>query len=134
MTVLRMTDAQRQVNLTLNRQFIPLRIVNAVTAPLDRIVDLLRPINIKDGLGANIEEWRLAGSRWCRRDETGGREGRIAGQIRAETTAVFVFRYNPDITPAWRIREGSRTWDILSVREGGRQQWTIVQAAERFGQ
>lgn len=106
----------------------------ATTPQLDRRVELLKPVNSKDALGANVTTWVVDSFRWCRKDESGGRETRLAGQIREETTATFLFRFYPDISGAWRIREGTRQWDVLSAREVGRRQWTSVQAAERFGQ
>jgi SPP1 family predicted phage head-tail adaptor len=109
-------------------------IVPATAPQFDRRVDLLRPVNAKDAMGGLSVTWTVDSTRWCRKDESGGRETRLAGQIRQETTAVFLFRYYPDINTSWRIQEGTRLWDIVAVKEVGRKQFTSVQAAERFGQ
>ena len=106
----------------------------ATRPQLDRRASILTPTTTRDADGGPVETFAATATRWCRRDEAGGREIRVAGQLRAETSALFTFRYFAGLTVKHRILCEGRTWDIVAINEGGRRQWLRVQTREREGQ
>ena len=106
----------------------------ATIPQFDRRASILKPTTTRDAAGGVVETYAEAESRWCRRADQGGAEFRYAGQLRAETTALFKFRYFTGLSEKDRIRCESRDWDIVSINEVGRRQFLHVQAKEREGQ
>jgi SPP1 family predicted phage head-tail adaptor len=97
-------------------------------------VEILTPTTTRDAAGGPVETWAVSQTRWCRREDVGGREIRVAGQLRQETTAIFTLRWFDGFPGKSRLRQEDRTWDVIIATEVGRRQFLKVQAKERIGQ
>ena len=98
---------------------------------LDRLVTLLAPSPTRDASGSIADEFRAAATVFAEMVEQGGREFRAAGNLNAETTAIFTLRWRADINPGWRIACGGKEWEVLAVSEVGRREFLRVQARSR---
>lgn len=90
----------------------------------------------QDSYGAEVITWALLATVWASvTDEIGPSKGseKTAEHVRVlETTTKIVIRYRADITSDMRVRlsDGSRTWQIVSIAEGGRRDATIMLCKE----
>lgn len=104
--------------------------------PFDRKCSVLGPTVTVDASGGPVETYAVVkGPVWCRRDDTGGREVRVAGALRGESDCRFTLRWYDGLSSDMRIRCEGRTYDIISPPiEVGRRQYWVVECAEREGQ
>lgn len=102
--------------------------------PLDRRVAVLAPTTTRDASGGPVVTYAVSKTVWCNREDTGGRETRVAGALRGEADATFTLRWFDGLTAANRLRCESRDYDITACSEVGRRQFWLVAAAERKGQ
>ena len=92
-----------------------------------RIGDLRKRVTIqqrnvtRDAYGASIETWDPLVTVWANIEALRGREYFNAAQVRAEVTHRIRIRYLPNITPAMRVVEGNRTFDIQAVLEDNKK-------------
>lgn len=103
----------------------------------DRKATILVPTKGKDAAGyPNTTYAAAAGAaRWCRRDDIGGREARVADALRSEAVTVFTFSWFTGLTSEHRIFCEGRTYDIVAPPvEIGRRMRLEVAARERPAQ
>lgn len=90
----------------------------------------------RDSYGAEVIAWAQLATVWANVvDELGPVRGseKTAEHVRVlETTTKIVIRYRADITSDMRVRlaDGARTWQIVSIAEGGRRDATIMLCKE----
>lgn len=68
-----------------------------------------------DALGQEIESWATTNTIWAEIRTLSGREAANAEQLKAGSTHMIRTRYFSGLTPALRLRAGSRVFQILSI-------------------
>lgn len=104
---------------------------------LDRKGTILVPTTTKDADGYPTTSYAAAAgpARWCRRDDIGGRELRVADALRSEAATVFTFNWFSGLTSEHRIQCEGRVYDIVAPpKEIGRRIRLEVAARERTAQ
>lgn len=106
------------------------------TLRLDRKAIILTPTQGRGAAGYPTTTYEPMGPpRFCRRDDIGGNEQRIADALRSEASTVFTFNWFPGLTSSHRILHEQRTFDIISPpKEVGRRIRWEVSARERPAQ
>jgi SPP1 family predicted phage head-tail adaptor len=87
--------------------------------PLRNLVDVQEPVETTNDVGEPVETWAaITGGDdvWASIEPISGREFQVLQQIAAETTHKVILRYISGVTPKMRVLFGSRTLDILAVR------------------
>jgi SPP1 family predicted phage head-tail adaptor len=81
--------------------------------------------------GAVVDSWSTAWTRWAKIEPLSGNELEIASKVSAEVTHEVTFRYLSGMTAEHRIVYGSRTFNVLSVRnEQERDRRTVCMCTE----
>lgn len=72
----------------------------------------------QDATGQKVPSWSTTATVWASIEPVSGREYLAAGQFNAEVSHFVVMRYDSTITvtPANRLKFGSRYFAIISVR------------------
>lgn len=99
---------------------------------LTRRIEVLQNRPVKNALGETIDEWVSVGKWWAKVEPTGGREVIRGMQIAADVTHLIEMRYTDQVTPARRIRYGTRIFDVgsaINIEERGIK--LVVMARER---
>ena len=89
---------------------------------LDQRVDLLVYTEVQDDIGEPDKVWTTAGNRWAEIVAVVGREGRDTHQTREESDYSVTVRRDSltaALTPRGRIALGARTFEIVTVLDGG---------------
>jgi SPP1 family predicted phage head-tail adaptor len=89
---------------------------------LDRVLTIQRPVETQSASGEAQVAWTHVATVWGGRRDVRAREFLGAQQPEAEIESVFTIRWLPDISPKWRVLEGTRTWDITGTAEIGRRE------------
>lgn len=101
---------------------------------LDRRVQFLRATLADDGF-SNVEEFAPHGMRvWAARQDISDGEKMRGGLVSASIMARFTIRssnYSRDLTPRDRIDQGGLVWEIIGIKEIGRNQFLEVTAQAR---
>lgn len=103
---------------------------------LNRRIVIERKSVSRDSYGAEVIDWVPRATVWASvTDELGPVRGseKKAEHVRVlEITTKIVIRYRDGITSDMRVRlaDGARTWQIVSIAEGGRRDATIMLCKE----
>lgn len=101
---------------------------------LDRRLTLLRASKADDGLQTVQGEHQPLATVWASREDiSDGERGRATG-VSATASARFIVRHSRStagLTPMDRVREGGQEFDILGIKERGRQVGLEITAARR---
>lgn len=98
---------------------------------LDRRITLQRVVETQSGSGASTGTWLAVASVWAEKRPQGGTEAYREGQIQGWANVIWRIRYIQhgldDPTVKWRLLEGDRVYEILSISEIGRREgWELV--------
>jgi SPP1 family predicted phage head-tail adaptor len=80
-------------------------------------VTLLQPVTTTDALGGQTTTWSTAATVWAMFRNLTGRESLQAGALQSSMTHRAVLRHRTDVTTRMRVRMGTTTCDITSVRD-----------------
>jgi len=78
-------------------------------------VELQRPVDNQDGYGEVKRTYTTDTTVWASIEPLQGREFEYAQQISAETTLKITIRYNSNVTPKYRLKFGTRIFEITSL-------------------
>jgi len=99
---------------------------------LDRRITFQKKSVSQNTFGELDETWAAYVTVWAAREHLRGRELWSAKQVAAKIETRYRIRYRTDLDPTMRLIDGSRTYDIHSIREvGNRNQWLEVLAEAR---
>ena len=73
------------------------------------------PINTNDGMGGVTVSWEDEFNAWAEIDPPKGREYFAAGEKQTEITTRVRVRYRSGIVGSWRVKFGTRIFDINSI-------------------
>jgi SPP1 family predicted phage head-tail adaptor len=91
-------------------------------------VQILAPTNTQGASGEAIITWGDYGTRWAKVELLGGTELTKSDVILPLSRAKFTFRYNEDITEAYRLVWNGQTWDISNINVVGRKAFLEIMA------
>lgn len=97
---------------------------------LDRRMALQSVTTVADALGGRTSTWATTTSVWASLDPLGGREAIQAQALQSTLSHRVRIRYRTDVTPQQRLVYGARTFEILTVREIGRQEGLELDVVE----
>ena len=78
-------------------------------------VELQEATETRGDYGDVTREWSTIATRWAGIEPMSGREIMQADQVNAKLSHRVRMRYDADVTPAKRLKFGSRIFDISSV-------------------
>lgn len=78
-------------------------------------IDLQTKVASRGTFGEETITWRTEATVWGSIEPISGREYFLAYQVQSEVTHRIRLRYYKGVRPDWRIKFGSRVFDILSV-------------------
>ncbi len=78
-------------------------------------VQIQQATETRDSYGAAIQTWNTVATVWASIEAISVREFFDAARINAEVTHRIRIRYRSNVTPAMRIVESSRTFDIYGA-------------------
>ena len=85
-----------------------------------------------DGGGGSDITWETVAEVWAAVRPTSGSESLALDRVAGRTGYEIYMRYRNDVSPAMRLREGSRIYDISAVFDpDGRRQWLRCLAEAR---
>lgn len=88
-----------------------------------RIV-LEEQVRVADGGGGATESWAPLATVWASLNQRSGQEREAADRLAARTVTAITIRYRDGVTAQKRFRQGTRLFNIRSVRDmDGRRQW-----------
>jgi SPP1 family predicted phage head-tail adaptor len=88
-----------------------------VTTPSDlrhRLV-LEEAERVSDGGGGFTETWVAVATVWAALQPNGGSEAVDSGRLAGRVSHTVLLRYRTGVTPAMRLRKGTRIFHILAV-------------------
>ena len=91
-------------------------------------VQILAPTNTQGASGEAIITWGDYGTKWAKVELLGGTELTKSDVILPLSRAKFTFRYNADITEAYRLVWNGQTWDISNINVVGRKAFLEIMA------
>jgi SPP1 family predicted phage head-tail adaptor len=80
-------------------------------------LDLETPVETSDGQGGVTVTWTVLASLWARIEPVSMERQELASQNRATITHRILMRARTDLSPARRLRKGSRLFEILSFQD-----------------
>lgn len=98
---------------------------------MDREIVIQRATTSETVVGSPVPTWTTHLTVWAEYIPVSGREFLQMNREVAALTARFIIRWNSDVLETDRISFGGRTWDILSLREIGRQEGLEITAEVR---
>jgi SPP1 family predicted phage head-tail adaptor len=85
----------------------------------------------QDGTGAPIDTWATEKTIWVDISPLNSREYWAAQQVQSDVTHKVSMRYYSGIQPHWRVKYGTRVFDITSViNVGERNEYHILLCRE----
>lgn len=78
-------------------------------------IALQSPTEVSDGLGGVTVTWSTQHKCYAEIDPPKGRQFFVAGQKQNEVVQRIRIRYYSSVTPEWRVRFGTRYFDIESI-------------------
>ena len=87
---------------------------------------------VSDGAGGYTETWVSVTDVWAAIRPDGGGEGVEADRLAGRVSHVVTLRYLAGVTPAMRLRQGTRVFHILAaIDEDARHRWLRCLCEER---
>ena len=85
-----------------------------------------------DGFGGHVTAWAGEGAIWGAPRVLRASDEVRAGQVEEELSLAVTVRFRARIAAGWRLRRGSRTFDIVTVRDPDqRRRWLVLDVRER---
>ena len=82
---------------------------------------LEQPVRTADGGGGAIVAWEIVTELWAHLRPISGDERLRHDQLSGRVTHAAWVRYRPGVTPAMRLRQGTRIYEIVAVIEAERR-------------
>jgi len=98
---------------------------------LNRRLVLEEPVEAPDGAGGVTRSFASVATLWAEVAQLAARGEVIAGHLGATVTHRVLVRAGPDITSRHRLRDGTRVFRIVSVREREAGRLLEIHAEER---
>ena len=87
---------------------------------------------VSDGAGGFTESWAEVATVWAALRPSGGGEAVDSGRLAGRLTHEVRLRYREGVTPAMRVRSGTRVFHILAaIDEDERRRWLRCLCEER---
>ena len=78
-------------------------------------IELQEKTTGRDSFGSEVEQWNTKATVWASVEPIAGREYFLAQQVQSEVTHRIRIRYYAGLQSDWRIRFGTKLFDILSI-------------------
>jgi SPP1 family predicted phage head-tail adaptor len=72
------------------------------------------------------EDWETVATRWAKIEPLSGREAWLAQQAQSETTHKIELRYLAGLTTRYRVKKGTRRFNLTGVINPGEQRHTTI--------
>lgn len=82
---------------------------------LNKQITLQSKTETSDGMGGVTETWTDQITTWAEIDPPKSREFYGTGQVQTEIVTRIRIRYRPNVSHAWRVKYGSRYFNITSI-------------------
>lgn len=104
-----------------------------LSSKLRHKIDLQQKSATRDSFGSEVATWTTKATVRAAIEPLSGREYFMAYQVQSEVTHKITIRYyGGGITPGWRIKFGTRVFDILSVINIEEKNQTMILMAKEF--
>lgn len=87
---------------------------------LDRRITIQRATTTPNGRNEPIASWADLATVWAQQRPNRGQERFTAQEVAGQSVMTFHIRYRRDLTVQDRISYQGKIWDILDIREVGR--------------
>lgn len=84
-------------------------------------ITIERPISKQDGMGGMTRTWETVSREWADIESISGSEFVAAQALQSQNVHRITIRYRADLVSAWRLREGTRIYEITAVLPNGRR-------------
>lgn len=85
-----------------------------------------------DGFGGHLTNYLPEGAVWGAPRTVRGREDLRAAQIDETVDHAITVRFRADIRPGWRLRRGSRSFDVVAAYDPDeRRRYLVLETRER---
>lgn len=84
-------------------------------------VAIERPVNVLDQYGEFIHTWEAVSREWADIESISGSEFMAAQAPQSQTVFRIRIRYRDDLVSSWRIREGTKVYEITAVLPDARR-------------
>jgi SPP1 family predicted phage head-tail adaptor len=98
---------------------------------LDRRITIQRATTAANARNEQIETWSDLATVWAQQRPNRGQERFAAQEVAGQSVMTFHIRYRRDLTVKDRISYQGKVWDILDVREVGRNVVTEIDVVAR---
>lgn len=101
---------------------------------LDRRITIERAALTANEFNEPIATWSEYATIWANRKDASAAESYRAQEVGAQITTRFTVRWSTDVAdvgPKDRLASEGRSFEIVSAREIGRQQWLEIDAVAR---
>lgn len=88
-------------------------------------VELQNFVETKDKTGGPTRAWSTAVTRWAKMEPARGQEKFEAQQMEARTDVVISIRYYADIDTTWRVKRGTKIYNIESIVNVGENDYVL---------
>lgn len=78
-------------------------------------VTIERSENTPDGAGGYTQKWVTVSREWADIESISGSEFVAAQALQAQTIYKIRLRYRHDLVSSWRIREGTKLYEITAI-------------------
>jgi len=82
---------------------------------LNKQITLQKPTPTVNGYNEEAPGWTDVATVWAAIDWQSGRRYEAAKQLNAEVQGVIRIRYRSDVKPEWRLKYGSRYFEIITI-------------------
>lgn len=90
---------------------------------LDRQIVIQKFTTSTNTYGEEVKTWSTHSTVWAALKYLSGGEAEESGQIIATNKVIFVIRHDSAVIPSYRISYNSKTYEIESVIQIGREHW-----------
>lgn len=105
------------------------------TGMLNKQFTLQKPVVTRGDLGSETVTYTTEATVWGHLRYTSGRENIDTGRVAADSEAIITIRHRRKITADWRLKYGSRIFQIIAPPEDPelRHEWTVLKCREVEG-
>ena len=98
---------------------------------LNQRVEILELQEERDSFGAVVGKWKTVQQLWANIKPGIGSEHLTNQQVEGDENCIITIRFNPAVNKTHRLRYGSKTYEIVGVRDDETDhRWTIITAKE----
>lgn len=88
-------------------------------------VELQNFVETKAKAGSPVRAWSTVVTRWAKMEPGGGQEKFNAEQMEARTDVVISIRYYADIDTTWRVKRGTKIYNIQNIVNVGENDYLL---------